>query len=358
MYTECNSHAAHKGASMSGNKRIMAILAALLGVLLISPVHAAEFDVQIDANSFLSMPEHPFIHQEMKIYATVKNVSAYDIEGTVEFSANGIAIGSKPFSARANGISEEVWIAWTPSAFGNQTIRMVADNDATYPDATPTNNVMQVTVFVDQDTDGDGTGDSVDSDDDNDGTTDSEDAFPLDANRQKDADGDDIDDSRDTDDDNDGVPDTKDAFPFDPAEWLDTDFDGFGNHADSDDDNDGLYDHEEVTMGTDPLVRDSDGDGRGDKDDAYPKDSSKSELEAAPAEEALHDIESGRVLGTTDTDTDQGTVMMEEKEMKESYSAAKPALGMTDWLWIVAGALGVGALIFFILSFRSGKKRR
>ena len=84
------------------------------------------------------------------------------------------------------------------------------------------------------DSDGDGVGDNADSDDDNDGVADADDAFPLDPSEWSDEDGDGIGDNvdtsidtpnadtdgdginngRDTDDDNDGVLDTDDLFPL------------------------------------------------------------------------------------------------------------------------------------------------
>ena len=85
------------------------------------------------------------------------------------------------------------------------------------------------------DSDGDGTGDNADNDDDNDGTPDLDDAFPLDASETADTDGDGIGDNadpdpdnaaidtdgdgtvdaEDTDDDGDGVADSDDAYPLD-----------------------------------------------------------------------------------------------------------------------------------------------
>ena len=88
-----------------------------------------------------------------------------------------------------------------------------------------------------EDTDSDGTCNSLDTDDDNDGwsdideilcgtnTTDFE-SYPTDT----DSDG--ICDVEDLDDDGDGYNDTIDQFPLTPTEWIDTDNDGLGDNSD------------------------------------------------------------------------------------------------------------------------------
>ena len=156
-----------------------------------------------------------------------------------------------------------------------------------------------------QDTDSDGTCNSLDQDDDGDGFPDEGDAFPLDASENSDLDSDGIGDVADFDDDGDGWPDEKeqqcgsdpvvstsvpsdtdndsicdeldvdmdgdgfpndgDDFPEDNGEWSDLDGDGTGDNQDVDDDGDGWSDLEEVECGYDPndlgsTPPDSDGD--------------------------------------------------------------------------------------------------
>ena len=148
-------------------------------------------------------------------------------------------------------------------------------------------------IYDDNDSDSDGTVDSVDTDDDNDGTVDTQDAFPNDPTETTDTDGDGVGDNADTDDDGDGVPDTTDAFPNDPNETTDTDGDGTGDVADPDDDNDGISDEYENLEGTDPYDNtstptdtdndgipdnqdnDRDGDGVDNQTDAFPDNPSE-----------------------------------------------------------------------------------
>jgi len=149
------------------------------------------------------------------------------------------------------GKTDDVFVDWTGDTVGNHeiSVRVVpwhTDGD------NPSNNKVTQTIYVDTDSDGDGTGDRYDIDDDNDGTPDNEDAFPYDPNESEDTDGDGIGNNVDEDDDGDGVMDTEDLFPTDANETLDFDFDGIGNNSDffpqdpnewADSDNDGLGDN-------------------------------------------------------------------------------------------------------------------
>lgn len=107
--------------------------------------------------------------------------------------------------------------------------------------------------------DGDAQGDACDSDDDNDGTPDVSDAFPLDPSEDTDSDGDGVGDNADpcpndaTDDsDGDGSCDSVDLCTGNDATG-DTDSDGTCNDFDTDDDGDGYSDAEELAAGSDPL---------------------------------------------------------------------------------------------------------
>ncbi len=83
------------------------------------------------------------------------------------------------------------------------------------------------------------------------------------------------------DSDGDGVNDAKDAFPLDPKKQVKE------SKPDPklDTDKDGITDVEEKKLGTDPTKADTDGDGVNDKDDAFPKDKTKSKKEDTPKED-------------------------------------------------------------------------
>lgn len=228
--------------------RVLIVVSSVAAFLAADPVVAAEFDVAVDAGSIVSVPSAPFVGQQVKVYATIQNIGAKDVEGTAVFKDDGIEIGRKPVSAKAAGRPEEVWVNWVPLRTGSHVIAATIASDVEYPDAVPGNNTASVAIFVDTDTDGDGIGNALDPDDDND-----------------------------------GVPDAQDQFPLDPTKSKDTDGDGQDNAVDSDDDNDGLYDFEEEQKGTDPEKRDTDSDGVGDKEDAFPLDPNKSVAPPASA---------------------------------------------------------------------------
>jgi len=229
-------------------RSFLPLSALIVAVLLISsPVQAISYDVSLDAGDVVFSSGSPLVGGNVRIYASISSVADSDVEGTVYFLDNDQPIGSKPFSAKAAGKADEVWIMWKPTTQGTHKIEVKAVNDVDFADATPENNVVIVEKFVDIDTDGDGIGNSLDPDDDND-----------------------------------GVPDSQDQFPLDPTMSKDTDHDGVDDSIDSDDDNDGLYDFQEPALGTDPLKRDTDGDGVGDKEDAYPLDPKRSQAEVPP----------------------------------------------------------------------------
>ncbi len=208
------------------------------GLLLANPAWAALYDLRISPENIMLQPSNIIARQPVRIYATVENVGERDTEATIEFYDGTRRIGSKFVSVRASGRPDEVWIPWTPESEGEHMLRIRLVSDSDTPDENADNGVVEMPIYSDRDTDGDGFGDRTDQDDDNDGVVDGNDQFPLDARRQKDTDGDGIDDREDTDDDNDG-----------------------------------LTDADEARLGTDPLRRDTDGDGVGDKEDLFPLDS-------------------------------------------------------------------------------------
>ncbi|MBI4224339.1 MAG: thrombospondin type 3 repeat-containing protein [Deltaproteobacteria bacterium] len=123
-----------------------------------------------------------------------------------------------------------------------------------------------------EDSDGDGTGDTCEEDADRDGLNNRDDNCPTVPNpNQRDSDGDGIGDAcqqiigwvvpeaTDGDADGDGRANITDNCPFDSnPDRTDTDEDRVGDACDFDDDDDGLADGEEAEAGTNPLNPDSD----------------------------------------------------------------------------------------------------
>jgi hypothetical protein len=227
--------------------KIFIVLSAvfLWGGLFFTPWVFAEDSnclVPMIPNDMIFVPGAPVVNQQAKIYVTVDPNCDQDVDGAIEFFANDVSLGTTPFSYKASGRTEEVWMSWTPKASGVITMK------ATLSSPGWTGGTLSKELYIDGDNDNDGAGDLLD-----------------------------------TDDDNDGVPDSQDLYPLDPTKAYDTDGDGIDNSADTDDDNDGLSDVEEAALGTDPLKVDTDGDGVSDKNDAFPLDPNKSRPDPPPA---------------------------------------------------------------------------
>jgi hypothetical protein len=233
-----------------------------------------------------------FAGQNVRIYAMLLNDSGYDVKGSVTFYGNDQPIGTEPFTQARDQLSQIVWHDWTAvyqTAKVSARITELNAYDANGKSATVILDKpeadMAAQIFIDRDTDGDGTGDIQDTDDDGDGA---QDADETKAGT----------DPADPDTDGDGAKDGQDLKPLDPKVGKEPDTDGDGNAdpKDSDDDNDGLYDHEEEKLGTDPKKYDSDRDGVGDKQDTYPLDRSRRKQEAdgsAPGPAATSEAETG-----------------------------------------------------------------
>lgn len=135
--------------------------------------HAFTYDVGITHAGVTFTPSPFFVGERVRIYAMVRNFGDRDVEGSIFFSENGIAIGTPPpFSAKARGAEEEVWVEWQPGTVGERQIFVRVVSAAEMRDEDLANNEMIVPVFVDRDSDGDRIGDRADGDDDNDGLPD------------------------------------------------------------------------------------------------------------------------------------------------------------------------------------------
>lgn len=163
---------------------------------------ASACDLVIAPGSLVVAQASVMLGQRVKIYVTLDGVCGDDIEGAATFFEQGSAIGSKPFSIRSSGKSEEVWMSWIPSKEGSREIRVDAVGSTDNPPLS-LNRSASIGVIVDRDTDSDGIPDRIDTDRDNDGLSDEEEAkIKTDPLRM--------------DTDQDGMDDKRDAFPLDP----------------------------------------------------------------------------------------------------------------------------------------------
>ncbi len=251
------------------NKVIIILVSVFLTISWwVKPALAAAFDydLSIGPNDISFSNDVLIAGTTVRIHATVHNVGNKDILGYVSFLQGMELLGnSQPISVLP-GKGDDVFVDFTvPESSFNIQAKIQGTEPA---DQNLANNETQSKlIYPEHDTDSDGIIDSQDTDDDNDGLIDSQEFDDQCPYRLK------------ADSDNDGVKDASDAFPCDAKETKDTDHDGLGDNADPDDDNDGWSDSEELAKGTDPQRADTDGDGVLDPQDAYPLDSSKSQVE-------------------------------------------------------------------------------
>lgn len=185
---------------MSISSRIFifpAFLVASICFWLLMPASVSACVTPLIPNDIQPVPTAPIANNSVKLYASINPNCDQDVEGTVTFSIDGIELGTSPFSYKALGRTEEVWIAWTPEAPGvyMATVNIISD--------TLEGGSLSKEILVVDDNDGDGIADSLDPDDDNDGVSDYEEGNQLTDPNNPDTDGD-------------TVNDLEDAFPLDP----------------------------------------------------------------------------------------------------------------------------------------------
>jgi hypothetical protein len=265
------------------------------------PVYAALNRELILPPTNVSFVPNTFLEgRSVRIYANVENPGSQDALGWVRFFLNdNTPIGDAQRVSVVAQKSDTVFVDFVPPSHGAFRIRILVVPDNVAEDD-PGNNSVTTDLFVQQDSDRDGSPNAVDLDDDNDGVPDSEDAFPLNFNESLDTDGDGVGDNADLDADGDGVPNSDDDLPQDASETTDTDGDGVGDNSDPDIDGDGLTNEQETSgrpTPTNPRVADTDKDGVNDGDDIFPNDSTESA-----------DFDKDGIGNNRDTDDDNDSV--------------------------------------------------
>ncbi len=309
-------------------------------------------------NSIWTSKKTFFVGDRIRVYTMVVNQQNTDVKGTVRFLANTTEIGREVFTLTTGTNNQVVWTDWVAPE-GDQRFSAEMSEAYTIDDSGQRRNVAIESptaalepIYVDRDTDRDGTGNRTDTDDDNDGLSDTDEiakgADPLNPDSDGDGakDGEDFDpkdptigkaidtdkdgtpDIRDSDDDNDGLFDHDEEGKSDPLKY-DTDNDGLSdkeektagtNPKKADTDGDGLLDKDEVRRGTDPKKADTDGDGVTDKREVDQKtDPTKSETPPAPI------VNIAPSAGTTTAQTPQ-----QEKPKTETPKTTSPLPTTTD----------------------------
>lgn len=256
----------------------------LIGLLLVSAgmsilsqaAYGASGDLAMDDSSVWFSSSQFLEGQSVRIWASVQNNSPSDLLGSVRFTSKDGTIDSDQAISALAGKTDEVFVDWIPPSYGEYVITVTVipwDGTSDNPD----NNVVQKSVYVEQDTDRDGVANISDADQDGDGVSNEEDAFPLTYSESEDTDGDGQGNNADADDDNDGTSDSEDQLPEDPNYTKDQDGDGIPDEEDEDSDGDGLSNEQESQVGTEENNADSDGDGSTDGVDVFPTNSSESQ---------------------------------------------------------------------------------
>ena len=129
-------------------------------------VFAADYSVSVGAADIFLVPDPPFVGDTVRIYTVINNTGTKDVEGEAVFRDGSTRLGTKPFSVRVNGRSDEVWIPWQPSE-GYHDLKIELFMDTGGATLTPAPGTALYGVLIDKDTDGDRVGDRQDLDDDN-----------------------------------------------------------------------------------------------------------------------------------------------------------------------------------------------
>ncbi len=235
------------------------IIAALL--FAAPTVTFAATDLELRSSHTRFSTDTFLVGEEVRIYATVRNVGDVDTTGYVAFYYSDSLLGrSQVVTVVADGNDEEVWTDFTvPSDPFNIYIQI----DSTSPqDEDLSNNAYLTPLYT-----------------------------PI------------------YDQDGDGVEDESDNCPSNAnASQTDTDGDGLGDACDDDDDNDGIDDDVEEEIGTDPQDADTDDDGVEDAQDAFPTDSSRTEEEVVieEVEEVVEEVIVDEQESTDEAEASEG----------------------------------------------------
>lgn len=105
-----------------------------------------EVDVSLSPGSVLFVPRDIYVGEPVRIYANIANLGSKDVTGQVGFyQGPNLLAPPHPFSLRADSVTEDVWIDWTPTE-GRYNIMVKADT--TIPDQSPSNNAFLTPMML------------------------------------------------------------------------------------------------------------------------------------------------------------------------------------------------------------------
>lgn len=115
-----------------------------------APAHAEgqyDYDIAASIGSITFVPSEIHAEESIRIYGTIVNVGRKDISGYVAFYQGVILLDKpQPFSLKANGVPEEIWIDWTPTE-GTYNVMMTLVQ-TTPQDQNPGNNVTMTRMLT------------------------------------------------------------------------------------------------------------------------------------------------------------------------------------------------------------------
>lgn len=122
------------------------VVASVLIAPLPSDATPFEVDVSLSPGSVLFVPRDIYAGEPVRIYANIANLGSKDVTGHVGFyQGPNLLAPPHPFSLRADSVTEDVWIDWTPTE-GRYNIMVKADTDI--PDQSPSNNAFLTPMML------------------------------------------------------------------------------------------------------------------------------------------------------------------------------------------------------------------
>lgn len=122
------------------------VVASVLIAPLPSDATPFEVDVSLSPGSVLFVPRDIYAGEQVRIYANIANLGLKDVKGQVGFyQGPNLLAPPHPFSLRADSVTEDVWIDWTPTE-GRYNIMVKVDTDI--PDQSPSNNAFLTPMML------------------------------------------------------------------------------------------------------------------------------------------------------------------------------------------------------------------